>query len=38
MKDGMINQMLERKELNQTDYFYQIVAINSHEMQTMLSK
>ena len=38
MKDGMIDQMLERKELNQTDYFYQIVAINSHEMQTMLSK
>lgn len=38
IKDGIIDQTLERNNLSQQDYFYKIVDINSHEMQSMFSK
>lgn len=38
IKDGVIDQTLERNDLKQEDYFYKIVDINSHEMQSMFSK
>lgn len=38
IKDGVIDQTLERKDLKQEDYFHKIVDINSHEMQSMFSK
>lgn len=38
IKDGVIDQTLERNDLKQEDYFYKIVDINSQEMQSMFSK
>lgn len=37
IKDGSIDQTLKRGHLSQNDYFHQIVEINSHEMQNMMT-